>query len=400
MSEGVCSVGKAGVGYYDCMIVFGGQRRGLYLPGRFSADVVGVSIQPLQSVLTMTMRRWVGCGGSLVRIAIVGLTQVWASGCVVGQKPGKGETLHLRESSTNASYWLYLPEGYDQRPAKSGDAPKHPLVVTMHGMKPFDDENRQIREWQQEADRYGFVVVAPSLKVPSLFSPLPLKHSDNKNLQKDEQNILSIMDEVYRTVDVDPNRVLATCWSYGGYVAHYMVNRHPERFQTLAVKQSNFNENLLDPSRVSEYRDRKVAVYFTENDFAICRRESRAAAEWYAQNGFDLTYAVFQEKGHERTPSVAAEFFARQLGIAPKTPPEELSQLQVKVIEIPGPRRGSMSKQSQGVSTSRGSPARSFTGSGTDYATRRSKRAALESQPVPADEGVAIPQRRGPEKGD
>ncbi len=337
----------------------------------------------------------------LCMIGGLGAVMVSATGCIVGQRPGKGECLFLRESSTRAAYWLYLPEGYGQKNPKTGEKEPHPLVVTLHGLKPFDDDNRQIREWQQEADRYGFVVVAPSLAVPTLFSPLPLKNPDNTSLKKDEQRILSIMDEVYRTVDVDPNRALVTCWSYGGYVAHYMMNRHPERFSCLVVKQSNFNEDLLDPMRVPEYRDRKVAVYFTENDFAICRRESRLAAEWYAKHGFDLTYAVFQEKGHERTPSVAAEFFARQLGVTAKTPPEELSQLQVKIIDVPGAR--SMTGVTDGtneVSSSRGVPTWSPTGTRADWSTRRSKRAALRSQPVPADKGPAIPERRGPEKGD
>lgn len=305
--------------------------------------------------------------------------------------------MQLREGSTNSSYWLYLPEGYGEKRGDGG-VEKYPLVMTFHGMKPFDDQNRQIREWQQEADRYGFVVVAPSLNVPALFSPLPLDDPEHSALRKDEQNILSIMDEVYRTVDVDPNRVLATCWSYGGYVAHFMMNRHPERFSTLVVKQSNFNASLLDASRVPEYRDHKVAVYFTENDFKICRTESQAAAKWYAANGFDLTYAVFQEKGHERTPSVAAEFFARQLGITAKTPPEELSQLQVKIINVPGAKpRTSAEDSTQSRGSSRAVPSRSFTGSRSNYANRPSRRAALRSQAVPADRGAGLPERRGPE---
>ena len=33
-----------------------------------------------------------------------------------------------------------------------------------HGLRPYDDANPQIREWQQEADRYNFIVVAPELR--------------------------------------------------------------------------------------------------------------------------------------------------------------------------------------------------------------------------------------------
>lgn len=277
-------------------------------------------------------------------VMILALVTITGSGCIVGQPPGKGRCLHLREATTGAAYWLYLPEGYND-PTPPGQPRKmRPLVMTFHGMKPFDDDHRQIREWQQEADRYGFVVCAPHLKVCDLFGPLPLANPQHPSLKRDEKAIIAIMDELYRKVDVDPNHVLATSWSYGGYVAHYMANRHPERFSCIAVKQSNFNEKILDPANVPRYRDHKVAIYFTENDFPICKRESRKAAEWYAHQGFDLTYAVFEKKGHERTPGVAAEFFARTCGAEAKTPPVELALMQVKEIRLPRASRSAAAK--------------------------------------------------------
>ncbi|MCP4590224.1 MAG: prolyl oligopeptidase family serine peptidase [bacterium] len=263
--------------------------------------------------------RLVAGGGAAVAL----LSLVLLSGCAVPQRPGAGRVMHLREPKTGAGYWLYLPDGYAQ------GGVKHPLVMTFHGMKPFDNANRQCREWQQEADRYGFVVCAPELRSPALFGPLPLDRITG-SLQHDERVILTIMDDLRRTVEVEPNAVLVTCWSYGGYVAHYMVNRHPERFSCLAVKQSNFSANLLDPANVPRYRDYKVAVFYTENDFAICQRESQEAAIWYSAHGFDLTFAEFGDKGHERTPSLAAAFFARDCGAQAKTPPLELAMLRVK----------------------------------------------------------------------
>ena len=259
----------------------------------------------------------------------LGLATAFGSGCAVGQRPGAGKCVRLREATTRAAYWLYLPVGYDDPPGPGETRPKRPLVMTFHGMKPFDNDNRQIREWQQEADRYGFVVCAPELHVADLFGPLPLRNPNNASLKRDERAAIAIMDELYRTVDIDPNQVLATSWSYGGYVAHYMANRYPERFSCIVAKQSNFDEELLDAGNVPRYRDHKVAVFYTENDFAICKAESRKAVEWYARHGFDLTHAVFEKKGHERTPGVAAEFFARTCGLRAKTPPLELAQMQV-----------------------------------------------------------------------
>ena len=260
------------------------------------------------------------------------------TGCIVGQPPGKGQCMYLHEASTGAPYWLYLPVGYDDPAPPGQEQARHPLVMTFHGAKPFDNDNRQIREWQQEADRYGFVVCAPELLVADVLGPIPLSRADHPSLKRDERAIIAIMDELYHTVDIDANKVLATSWSYGGYVAHYMANRYPERFSCLAVRQSNFNADILDPGNVPRYRDHKVGVFYTQNDFALCKRESHEAAEWYARHGFDLTFAVFEKKGHERTPGVAAGFFARTIGLEPKTPPLELASMQVLATPATAPR--------------------------------------------------------------
>jgi predicted esterase len=256
---------------------------------------------------------------------------VGATGCAVNQRPGHGRVLHLQEPQTGGGYYLYLPQGYDEE-AAAGRC--FPLVMTLQGMWPFDTAHSQIREWQQEADRYGYVVCAPELVTPYWLSRVPLDRVTD-SLRRDEARILAIMDELPRMTSIDPNRVLCTAFSYGGYLAHYIVNQHPERFSCLAVKQSNFCEKILDPQATPRYRDRKVGIFFTENDLKVCREESSAAARWYSRHGFDLTFAVFQGLGHERRPSLAASFFARTCGATPKTPPVELARMQVK--ELPPP---------------------------------------------------------------
>ncbi|UCG16497.1 MAG: hypothetical protein JSV19_00360 [Phycisphaerales bacterium] len=255
------------------------------------------------------------------------------AGCAVGQRPGNGLTLFLREPTTQAGYWLYLPEDYVKTGGQFVTHRRWPLVVAFHGMKPFDNDNRQIRQWGQEADRYGFIVCAPQLKTPDLMYEFPFKRI-TPGLKRDEDCTIAILDHLMAVTDVDPDAVLSTSWSSGGYLAHYMANRHPDRFTCVGVFQSNFSADILDPSQVPKYRDHKIAVFFTENDFKVCREESKQAAQWYARHGFDLTFAKFSALGHERTPSVAASFFARTCGAKAKTPPLELARLQVKEVPI------------------------------------------------------------------
>src|SRR5690606_13428938 len=137
----------------------------------------------------------------------------------------------------------------------------------------------------------------------------------------------------------------ATSWSCGGYLAHYMVNRHPERFTCLAVKQSNFSEDLLNPMQVPKYRRMRVAVFFGENDLPACREESIRAVEWYRQYRFNVAAKYVTGLGHERTPQTAAAFFASNIGVTPRTPPD-LGTLVLK--DIPPEELGKYSSRPAG----------------------------------------------------
>jgi hypothetical protein len=254
------------------------------------------------------------------------------AGCAVPQPRGKGKVLRLVEPTVKRGYWLYLPEDYVARDGRRADGRKWPLVMTFHGMKPWDNSNPQIREWQEEADRYGYVVCAPDLIVCDTLMPFPARRG--RELDKDEQAILAIMDDVFRKTDADPTQVLSTSWSSGGFVAHYMVNRHPERFSCLSTRQSNFNEEIMDPKRFTQYRDMPIGLYYTTNDFGVCKRDTLRAIAWYKRLDAErLESGEVQAFGHERTPEVAADFFARVCGAKPKTPPQKLAR--IRIDEVP-----------------------------------------------------------------
>lgn len=239
------------------------------------------------------------------------------------QPPGRGLCKRYVEPTTDTGYWLYLPEGYVSGNSQRGPNDRWPMVVTLHGLRPYDDANPQIREWQQEADRYDFIVIAPELRTCDTLRMVPPLNDPNlPSLRRDEQAIIAILDEVERRTNADPSRVLATSFSSGGYLAHYMVNRHPERFSCLAVRGSNFSEELLDPTQVPKYRRMKIGIFFGENDLKLCREESLKAVEWYRRHHFDVVARKVGGLGHERKPEVAAALFASSIGASPKSPPD------------------------------------------------------------------------------
>lgn len=256
------------------------------------------------------------------------LSLLFCIGCAVPQPRGAGKLGRVIEPTSQRGYWLYLPKDYVAATNAELKARRWPLVVTFHGMQPFDNARPQACEWQQEADRYGFIVVAPELRTFHVFGQFPLR-TISAALVSDEEATLTILNHIFQTTRADPSNVLSTSWSSGGYIAHYMLNRHPDRFTCLAVRQSNFSSSVLDPDLTKRSMYHPILILNTQNDFSVCRRESKDAVTWYETHGYKNVYwAIIKDKGHERTPDMAAEFYARIAGVEASFPPAVLASRQ------------------------------------------------------------------------
>jgi len=273
-------------------------------------------------------------GGRRAQARVIGfvvlscLALLGASGCAVPQARGSGQLERVVEPTSQRGYWRYLPKTYVASSEHDRKTRRWPLVVTFHGMKPFDNAYPQACEWQVEADRYGYVVIAPELVAPDVMLQFPVREVTS-SFKADENAVIAIMDHLFSTTQADPSNVLSTSWSSGGYMAHYMVNRHPDRFTCLAVRQSNFSSNVLDGSMAEKSIYHPILIVNTQNDFAVCLKESKEAREWYANHGFkNVAWIQIRHLGHERTPDLAADFFGRVAGVEPLSPPSVLVQRQ------------------------------------------------------------------------
>lgn len=258
-------------------------------------------------------------------LLVAGLLQ---TGCAVTQPRGDGKLERHQEATTQRGYYLYLPKDYAGANDAARKARRWPLVVTFHGMKPFDNSLPQALEWEAEADRYGYLVLAPDLEAPDMLAQFPVR-TLAPGFKSDEDATLKILDEVLANTCADPHNVLSTSWSSGGYLAHYMLNRHPDKFTCLAVRQSNFSAAVLDGALTARSQSAPVLIINTENDFGVCLRESAEGVEWYKSHGYhNFGWVRLRGGGHERTPDLAADFFGRIAGIQPLHPPRVLIQRQ------------------------------------------------------------------------
>lgn len=261
-------------------------------------------------------------------LLVGGWALLGATGCAVPQPRGEGKLEYITEPTSQRGYYLYLPEAYLKGNDAAKAARRWPMVVTFHGMKPFDSAPAQAAEWQQEADRFGFIVVAPVLRAPDVLNQFPLREI-TPELKEDENATLAILRHVGTNTKADTKNVLATSWSSGGYMAHYMLNRHPNQFSALGVRQSNFSSAILDASMTSKSEAHPILIVNTENDFSVCVKESSEAVHWYESHRYRfVAWVKIKDLGHERTPETAADFFARVAGVQPMRPQDALARRQ------------------------------------------------------------------------
>jgi len=265
------------------------------------------------------------------------------SGCAVPQPRGEGLYTRVTEPQTGTVYHLYLPVDYVRNKGRHPDFPRvqrWPLVMTFHGMKPYDSALPQEREWEKEADIYGYIVCAPELHSSDSFMEYPLT-KEHSYVLKDREDVMAIMDHVFLTTSADPKRVLSTSWSSGGYLAHYFPNRFPDRFSCIATRLSNFSGKLLIESTVPLYKNRiPVAIFVGDSDLPATKSESEDAVAWYMARNFRVVRGkMIDSMGHSRIPQTAAAFFAEQMGIKPLHPIEAAKTIrQVQMTEYYPPQ--------------------------------------------------------------
>jgi poly(3-hydroxybutyrate) depolymerase len=263
---------------------------------------------------------------SLIVVVLLSLQ----TGCAVTQPRGVGQYSLVQEPVTKSWYHLYLPADYVKNNERQSK--KWPLVMTFHGMKPYDSAHSQEREWEEQADIYGYIVCAPELRTCDSFMEFPLTR-EHRYVLDDKRDVVAIMDHIFATTAADARRVLSTSWSCGGYMAHYFANRLPTRFSCVATRLSNFSSKLMLEETVPLYRDRvPVALFMSDGDFPACKHESQQAAAWYQARGFRVRARMIDDMGHQRIPQTAAAFFAAQNGMEPLDPAKAAEALSALVM--------------------------------------------------------------------
>lgn len=144
---------------------------------------------------------------------------------LVGQTGGESPDGYLtrayldRSDGSPQPYFVRLPDDYD--PAK-----RWPVVVFLHGYVPetskVDPWVLPANQWQMAADR-------------GLLLCLPHGRRNSDFLGIGEVDVLRVVEELQRFYSIDPDRVILTGCSMGGYGGWAIGLRQPDRFAALSL---------------------------------------------------------------------------------------------------------------------------------------------------------------------
>ena len=247
-------------------------------------------------------KRWVAAvlaAGVLVGCAAPGCApQAWRNddGTV---RTGKID--FQKEPTTGRVYHLYVPSSYNPRR-------QYPLVVTAQGTFPFDQAAGQRDRWTDVAERYNIIVCSADFDSATGWLGVP-EDRPAPELVRDEKATLAIIRELKSRYSINPDAIMITGWSGGGYPAHYIGMRHPDVFRCIVGRTANFKEHLVSDDVARRARHMHVYVFFGQGDLPGFDQMNRDANFWYTVRGFRNFVIRQLPGGHDPNQLEAARYF-------------------------------------------------------------------------------------------
>ncbi len=198
-----------------------------------------------------------------------------------GEAPFTARQLHTTVTDSVAlEYLVVLPEGY-----ADGEA-AWPLVLFLHGSGERGDDLERIKvhgplRHVAEGVRYPFILVAPQAPEGTWWEPRALG---------------ALLDDVERAYRVDPDRVLVTGLSMGGYATWALAETYPTRFAAIAPVCGGGT-----PSRICTAAEAGLPVWAFHGalDDVVPLQRSLEMVQRYERCGGDARLTVYPAAGHD-----------------------------------------------------------------------------------------------------
>lgn len=223
------------------------------------------------------------------------------AGCPVPETPPTPEKpWYWADPVTKTPCYLYVPEKYHHdKPMK--------VIVSCHGTPPFDVAEHHIRTWKYYGEKYGCIIICPSMQgTDGVLGDGPVLA-----MMENERNILSILSTLSYQYNIDRNNIMITGFSGGGFPAYWVGLRHPEIFSVIVPQNCNFNRNNVDGWYPADARNIPIKVYYGEFDPAPIIVQSENAIQYLREKNFKVNTEIIPGAGHDRHPEIAMDFFRK-----------------------------------------------------------------------------------------
>lgn len=167
----------------------------------------------------MTVKRKRTLAAVLLLIALPALV---AAGDAIAYAVRNRNNRTIVSSGLTREYLLYVPKSYDRtKPA--------PLVITMHGAAGWPVQQRDLSEWNELAEREGFIVVYPSgLRRVWRVGRGPA-------MKRDVRFISDLIDKLQAEYNIDPTRIYANGISNGGAMSFVLSCMMSDRLAAVGM---------------------------------------------------------------------------------------------------------------------------------------------------------------------
>jgi predicted peptidase len=231
----------------------------------------------------MTARHSIRIGFGLVLGATAALARLDASASVLERS--------LRLGNVTVEYKVVLPDGYDAEQA-------YPAILVMGGgPQTIDTVDRTLeRNFRAEAERRGYIVVAPAAPNGALF------------FERGARIFPEFLEAILTDYRIADRKFHVAGPSNGGIAAFHVAAANPDYFLSVTA----FPGYLWQPSAEKLLALAKMCVYLYvgENDEYRWHDEMRREAELLSERGTVARYVVEKGQGH-RLESLAGANAAR-----------------------------------------------------------------------------------------
>jgi poly(3-hydroxybutyrate) depolymerase len=185
----------------------------------------------------------------------------------------------MRVAGTSVQYKIVLPDGYDA-------AKEYPAVLVMGGgPQTMDTVDRTLeRNFRAEAERRGYIVVAPAAPDGQLF------------FQGGERIFPDFLEAILANYKVAGGKFHVAGPSNGGIAAMHVAAQHPSYF----LSATAFPGYLWQPNdaKLRAMTELCVFLYVGEHDEYRWHDEMRREAEFLSAAGTVARYTLEQGQGH------------------------------------------------------------------------------------------------------